>query len=157
MFVFSFFQPAVISQSTDTGDLISADPDSILDIKKRLERIKNNSRNWQTLSWCSSQVTGEKKTAVKYGKKTERKIQKQRLERKVTKKNGMPIPLLQRSTCYVQNASLCCEERWTLAMKFSINFLFLFCCQSRLRYIRFHNGQSPVFATKLDSSYEGFC
>ena len=39
------FQPAVISQSTDTGDSISADPDSILDIKKRLERIKNNSRN----------------------------------------------------------------------------------------------------------------
>lgn len=37
--------PAVISQSTDTGDSISADPDSILDIKKRLERIKNNSRN----------------------------------------------------------------------------------------------------------------
>nr|XP_058951305.1 cytoskeleton-associated protein 5-like isoform X2 [Pocillopora verrucosa] len=37
--------PSVISQSTDTTDSITADPDSILDIKKRLERIKNNSRN----------------------------------------------------------------------------------------------------------------
>ncbi|XP_078348745.1 cytoskeleton-associated protein 5-like isoform X2 [Oculina patagonica] len=37
--------PSVVSQSTDTTDSISADPDSILDIKKRLERIKNNSRN----------------------------------------------------------------------------------------------------------------
>ena len=44
MFVFPFFfQPSVIS--ADTGDSMSADPDSILDIKKRLDRIKNNSRN----------------------------------------------------------------------------------------------------------------
>ncbi|XP_022781710.1 cytoskeleton-associated protein 5-like [Stylophora pistillata] len=37
--------PSIISQSTDTADSMTADPDSILDIKKRLERIKNNSRN----------------------------------------------------------------------------------------------------------------
>jgi len=37
--------PSVLSQSTDTTDSVSVDSDSILDIKKRLERIKNNSRN----------------------------------------------------------------------------------------------------------------
>lgn len=36
--------PAVVLQSVDSTDSISADPDSILDIKKRLERIKNSSR-----------------------------------------------------------------------------------------------------------------
>ena len=59
----SFFcQPSVIS--TDTSDSISADPDSILDIKKRLERIKNNSRNWGALS----RATGKAKTSVKEGR-----------------------------------------------------------------------------------------
>lgn len=36
--------PSVVSQSMDSTDSIPADPDSILDIKKRLERIKNSSR-----------------------------------------------------------------------------------------------------------------
>ena len=43
--IFPFLQPSVVSQSTDATDSITADPGSILDIKKRLERIKNNSRN----------------------------------------------------------------------------------------------------------------
>jgi len=41
---FSSSQPSVVSQSMDSTDSIPADPDSILDIKKRLERIKNSSR-----------------------------------------------------------------------------------------------------------------
>lgn len=62
---FFFLQPSIVSQSTDSTDSISADPDSILDIKKRLERIKNNSRNWQALLRCSTWTTGKRKIAFR--------------------------------------------------------------------------------------------